>query len=86
MAMLVPELVIAVAKTIEKYGLKHVPHSRKEPLFDPESFWRIPRNINVAAIQPPIRKITQTDISVLNRRRAGNRGKAKRAKTTPVLA
>ncbi len=85
-AMLLPELVIAVAMTIEKYGLKHVPHGRKEPLFDPETFWRIPRNINVAAVPLPIRKITQTDVAVLNARRAGNRGKAKHGKTTPVLA
>jgi hypothetical protein len=86
MAMLLPELVIAVARTVEKYGLRHVPHGRTEPLFDRESLWRIPKNINVAAIPLPVRKITRTDLAVLSARRAGNRGKAKRRKTTPVFA
>src|SRR5215472_13480371 len=42
MALLMPELVIAVALTIEKYGLEFVTHSRAEPVFDPQSLWRIP--------------------------------------------
>ncbi|MGB6540316.1 MAG: hypothetical protein WBF03_05485 [Xanthobacteraceae bacterium] len=86
MAMLLPELVIGVAKTIEKYGLRHVPRGRTESLLDPESLWRIPPKINVAAIPLPPRKITKTDIAVLNARRAGNRGRVNRRKTTPVFA
>lgn len=86
MAMLLPELVVSVAMTIENYGLQHVAHGRTEPLFDPESFWHIPPDINVAAISLPARMITRTDVAVLNARRAGNRGKGKRRKTTPVFA
>jgi hypothetical protein len=86
MAMVLPELVISVAMTIENYGLQHLPHARTEPLFDPESFWRVPDSINTVAIPLPVRKITNIDVAVLNARRAGNRGKAKRQKTTPVLA
>jgi hypothetical protein len=66
--------------------LQHLPHARSEPLFDPESFWRVPDSINTVAIPLPVRKITNIDVAVLNARRAGNRGKAKRQKTTPVLA
>jgi hypothetical protein len=86
MAMLLPELVISVAMTIESYGLQHVAHSRAQPLFAPATFWHIPPDINVSAIPLPVRRITKTDVAVLNARRAGNRGKAKRRKTTPVFA
>jgi hypothetical protein len=84
--MLAPELVISVAMTIEDYGLQHVAHGRAESLFDPKSLWRIPPDINVIPLPPPIRKITKIDLAVLNARRAGNRGTAKRRKTTPVFA
>jgi hypothetical protein len=86
MALLMPELVIAVALTIEKYGLEFVTHSRAEPPFDPESLWRIPTDINVAPISLPVRKITISDVVLLNARRAGSRGQANRRKTTPVSA
>ena len=86
MALLMPELVIAVALTIEKYGLEFVTHGRAEPLFDAETLWRIPADINVAPISLPVRKITIGDVVVLNARRAGNRGQANRRKTTPVSA
>ena len=86
MALLMPEFVISVALTIEKYGLEFVTHSSAEPLFDPQSLWRIPADINVAPISLPIRKITNSDVVVLNARRAGNRGQANRRKTTPVSA
>jgi hypothetical protein len=84
MAMLLPELVISVAMTFENYGLEHVAHGRTEPMFDPESLWRIPADINLTPLPPPDRKITKTDRAVLNARRAGNRGKTKRRRTTPV--
>ena len=80
MALLAPELIIAVALTIEKYGLEIVTHSRAEPPFDPESLWRIRADINVAPSHLPVRKITIGDVVLLNARRAGNRGR----KTTLV--
>jgi hypothetical protein len=86
MAMLLPDLIIAVAIAIERYGLEHVAQSRTEPMFNPKSLWRIPDNINLTPLSPPARKITSIDIVVLNARRAGNRGSANRRKTTPVLA
>jgi len=82
-AMLLPELVISVAMTFEDYGLQQVAYGRTEPMFDTESVWRIPADINLAFLAPPVRKITKTDLAVLTARRAGNRGKANR-KTTPV--
>ena len=91
MALLAPELVIAVALMIEKYGLEFVTPNRAEPPFDPESLWRIPADINVTPISLPVRKITIGDVVLLNARRAGNRGQANRRqanrrKTTPVSA
>jgi hypothetical protein len=86
MAMLLPELVISVAMTLEKYGVEYLPHGRTEPLFDPKSLWRIPPDINLTPLPPPVRKITKKDLAVLNARRAGNRGRAnRRTKTTPVF-
>jgi hypothetical protein len=86
MAMLLPELVISVAMTFENQGLQRVAYGRTEPMFDPASLWRIPADINLTPLAPPIRKITKTDLAVLSARRAGNRGKANRRRTTPVLA
>ena len=71
--------------SIEDYGLQQTAHGQTEPMFDPESLWRIPGDINLTPLPPPDRKITKTDLAVLNARRAGNRGKAKRRRTTPVL-
>jgi len=84
-AMLMPDLVIAVAMEFERYGLDRVAHGRKEPMFDSESLWRIPPDINVTPLAPPARKLISRDLTVLYARRAGNRGKAKRRKTTPVF-
>ena len=86
MAMLLPELVISVAMTIEDYGLGHAARGRTEPMFDPQSLWRIPADINLTPLAPPDRKITKTDLAVLNARRAGNRGRTNRRKTDPVFA
>jgi hypothetical protein len=85
MAMLLPELVISIAMTIEVYGLQCVAAGRTEPLLDPESLWRIPPDINLTPLELPTRKITRTDLAVLNARRAGNRGRRKQNKTTPVF-
>jgi hypothetical protein len=75
-ALLMPDLVIAVAKEFEPYGLG-VSDARPEPAFDPETVWRIPIDINVVPLPPPIRKLRPQDIVVLNNRRAGNRGRAR---------
>jgi hypothetical protein len=84
-AMLMPDLVISVAMEFERYGLDYVAHGRAKSLFDQKSLWRIPPDINVTPLAPPARKITSTDLAVLDARRAGNRGKTKRRKTTPVF-
>ena len=86
MAMLLPGLVLSVAMSIEEYGLNQVAHGRTQPMFDPEFLWRIPIDINLTPVAPPARELTDTDLAVLKARRAGNRGKAKRRKTTPVSA
>ena len=85
MAMLLPDLVIAVAMTVQEYGLEQVSHARTEPIFNPETVWRIPSDINVSPLPLPERKVTAEDIAVLNARRAGNRGTGSQRKTTPVL-
>jgi hypothetical protein len=83
-AMLMPDLVLAVALEFERRGLSHVPHARTEPVLDPETLWRIPQDINVAPLSPPAREIRSQDIVLLNARRAGNRGRANQRETTPV--
>jgi hypothetical protein len=55
-----------------------VPPSCKGPLFDRDSLWRIPANINLASVPPPYRKLTAADLAALSARRAGNRGRANR--------
>lgn len=82
--LMFPELIIAVGLAFEKYGLAYVPKGGTEPMLNPETLWRIPPGINVAPLPPPIRMIRPQDTAVLNARRAGNRGRAKRHETTPV--
>jgi hypothetical protein len=84
MAMMMPDLVLAVALEFERQGLSHVPYARTEPTLDPETLWRIPPDINVAPLALPIRKIGGQHLAILNARRAGNRGKADQPETTPV--
>ena len=84
MAMLMPDLVLAVALGFERLGLGSLPYARTQPTLDPQTLWRIPPDINLVPIPPPVRKIRPQDLAVLNKRRAGNRGKAKVRKTTPV--
>ena len=83
--MLLPDFVLSVALFLQKYGLANVPHAREEPMLDPETLWRIRPDMNVAPLAPPVRKINRPGIAILNTRRAGNRGKSKRLKTTPVF-
>jgi hypothetical protein len=68
MAMLMPDLVIAVALKFEVLGLSVVPHALEEPTFDSEMLWRIPSDINVMPVPPPVRKIRTQDVLVLNKR------------------
>ncbi len=82
----VPDLIIGVALTYEKYGLNSIAKGGTEPMLDPETVWRIPENINIEPVEPPIRKLLTEEIAILNARRAGNRGFANRSKTTPVSA
>jgi hypothetical protein len=85
MTMLMPDLVLAVALEFERLGLGVVPHARTQPpTLNPKRLWRIPPDINVAPLPPPAREIRPQDLAVLNKRRAGNRGKGKVRKTTPV--
>jgi hypothetical protein len=83
-AMLLPDFVLSLALFLENYGLENRPHARDEPMLDPETLWRIGPDMNVSEIPPPLRKINQQGIAILNARRAGNRGKRKHRETTPV--
>jgi hypothetical protein len=85
MAMLIPDLVLAVGLEFERVGLSAVPDGRAEPVLDPAAAWRIGPDINVEPLPPPARKIRAQDRVVLNSRRAGNRGKVKVTETTPVF-
>jgi hypothetical protein len=82
MALLMPDLVLALAVEFEGYGLGDLTAARPEPVLDPDTLWRIPADISVVPLPPPVRKLRPQDIVVLNDRRAGNRGRAN--KTTPV--
>ena len=77
MAMLMPDLVLAVAMSWQNYGLDHVSWGGKEPLFDPETLWRIPRDVGLSPVSFLVRNMTTEEIRILNARRAGNRGKAR---------
>jgi hypothetical protein len=80
MALLMPDLVLAVAMEFAIYGLGVV--ADVEPVLDRNTLWQIPADINVAPLPPPFRKLRPQDIDVLDKRRAGNRGRAN--KTAPV--
>jgi hypothetical protein len=82
-AMMLPDVVLSVALYLQEYGLAQIPHGREKPLLDPETLWRIPSDMNVVRIPPPVRKIGLEGILVLNARRAGNRGK--NLTSTPTL-
>jgi hypothetical protein len=84
MVMLLPDLVLAVALGFEDHGLTNVPYARTESNLDPTTLWRIPPDLNVVPVPPPTRRIRTQDLSILNARRAGNRGRANTPKTTPV--
>ena len=75
MALLMPDLVLGVAMEFERCGLV-VSEARAEPALDPNTLWRIPADINVLPVRPPVRNLRPQDIVILNNRRAGNRGRA----------
>ena len=85
LAMMMPDLVLAVALEFERFGLSQIPHGQTNSTLNPDTLWRIPSDINVTPVAPPARKIRTEDLAVLNPRRAGNRGKAKQHKTTPAF-
>jgi hypothetical protein len=68
--MLAPEAVLAIGKWLQQYGLDAEAHGRDGPLFDPNTVWLIPAWVNVGPLPPPPRKLTTSDIQVLNARRA----------------
>jgi hypothetical protein len=76
MALLMPDLVIAVALEFERVGLSTVPAGYTEPALDPQTLWRIPPDMNVVAVPPPSRAIRPQDLRILSNRRAGNRGRS----------
>ena len=83
---LVPDLVLGVALTYQTYGLSRTAKGGAEPMLDPKTVWRIPSDINIDSVPPPTRRLLSEEIIVLNARRAGNRGRAKRIKTTLISA
>jgi len=83
-AMLMPDFVISLGLSFQDYGLNSTPQSREQPMLAPETVWRIPLDVDVVAVPPPARKVNSERLAILNARRAGNRGKSKVAKTTPV--
>ncbi len=76
-SMMLPELVLSLGLYLQNYGLGQIAYGREEPLLDPESLWRIPGDINVTPIPPPIRNIDEKGRAALRDRRAGNRGKGR---------
>lgn len=76
--LLMPDFVIALALSLQEYGLSQVAQGREAAMLDAETLWRIPLDINVVPVQPPERKITKDEKSALRARRAGNRGKKAR--------
>jgi hypothetical protein len=82
-AVLMPELVLAVGRSFQDFALTKT-SNRVDAGFDPEAFWRIPDNINVVALAPPVRSIRSADKLVLNQRRAGNRGRNNKTQLSPL--
>jgi hypothetical protein len=83
--MLVPEAVLAVGKSLQQYGLDVEVHGREDPLLDPETVWRIPDWIKIEALPPPPRKLTRSDIQVLNARRARRPAREASLDASPTL-
>jgi hypothetical protein len=82
MVLLLPDLVLAVGRGFEEFALTI--SGRPDAGVDPETLWRVPEDINVAPVPPPIRTIRPLDKLILNARRAGNRGRRDNAHDDPV--
>ena len=78
MVLLMPDFVLAVAMEFERQGLAVASSARTEPALDPDTLWRIPADINVVPIRPPTWLLRPQDLDILENRRAGNRGRARR--------
>ena len=77
---LFPDLVLGLALTYQEFGLDRV------RIFDPATLWRVPVNINIEPVPAPHRRLLPEEIAILNARRAGNRGSARRGQTTLISA
>jgi hypothetical protein len=64
--------------------LNYIAKGGSEPMFDPETLWRIPESIGIEPMLPLVRVILPEEIVILNARRAGNRGRANLLETTPI--
>jgi hypothetical protein len=84
MILLMPDLVLAVGRSFEKFELTKI-NSRPDAGLDPETLWRIPDDVNVAPVPPPSREIRSSDKVILNERRAGNRGKPNRPRAGQLI-
>jgi hypothetical protein len=73
MVLLMPDLVLAIGRGFEEFALTI--SGRPDAGLDPDTLWRVPEDVNVAPVVPPIRKIRPADKLILNSRRAGNRGR-----------
>jgi hypothetical protein len=64
--------------------LNYIAKAGSEPMFDPETLWRIPESIGIEPMLPLVREILPEEIVILDARRAGNRGRANLFETTPI--
>ncbi len=81
--LLMPELVVGLAMSIERYGLQDREDARS--LFDIETLWRIPSDIGVTPLPLPRRALRPVDLGILKDRRSGNRGRRHHHETTLIL-
>jgi hypothetical protein len=77
MVMMMPDLVLALALDIQSRCLASIPGLCATAILDPNVLWRIPIDINVLPLPLPQRALTKRDYTILNDRRAGNRGRKK---------
>ncbi len=50
--MMMPDFVLSLGLSFQDYGLNSTPHSREQPMLDPENLCRIPPEMNVSAMKP----------------------------------
>ena len=86
LAMMMPDLVLAVALGFERFGLSQIPHGQTNSTLNPDTLWRIPSDINVMPVAPPARKIRTEDLAVLNPRRAATAAKPGSTRLLQLLA